>query len=123
MLNSEESNLTIDKHGNKQWKNRSGELHRVDGPAIEYSNGTKYWYQNGMRHRVDGPAIEYSNGTKYWYQNGKLHRIDGPAYRYKDGTNFWYLIDKMFDTKEDFFNALTDEEKVIALCSKDFHNA
>jgi hypothetical protein len=28
-----------------------------NGPAVERSNGTKYWYLNGERHREDGPAI------------------------------------------------------------------
>jgi hypothetical protein len=27
----------------------------------------KGWYINGKRHREDGPAIEYSDGDKYWY--------------------------------------------------------
>ena len=47
-------------------------LHRLDGPAIEYADGGKFWYQNGQRHRLDGPAIEYTNGTKYWFQNGQI---------------------------------------------------
>ena len=46
-------------------------LHREDGPAIEYANGTKYWHLNGKCHREDGPAIEYANGDKYWYLNDK----------------------------------------------------
>ena len=49
----------------------SKQLHRVDGPAIEWANGSKYWYLNGEFHRIDGPAIEYSNGTKAWYLNGE----------------------------------------------------
>ncbi len=48
----------------------NGLLHRLDGPAIEYSNGAKEWYLNGKRHRVDGPAIELSNGLKKWCING-----------------------------------------------------
>jgi len=52
MLNSEESNLTIDENGNKRWRNKNGKLHRVGGPAVETTNGAKYWYQNGRRHRV-----------------------------------------------------------------------
>ena len=27
------------------------------------------WYQNGQLHRLDGPAIECSNGDKEWYLN------------------------------------------------------
>jgi len=32
--------------------------------------GTKEWYINDELHRVDGPAIEYANGDKYWYYHG-----------------------------------------------------
>ena len=35
--------------------------------------GTKWWSLNGKRHRVDGPAVEYTNGTKAWYLNGKCY--------------------------------------------------
>ena len=32
---------------------------------------TRYWYNDeGQLHRLDGPAMEYADGTKYWYQNG-----------------------------------------------------
>ncbi len=41
-------------------------------------NGTKLWY-DGKLHRLDGPAIEYSDGTKEWYREGKHDRVDGPA--------------------------------------------
>jgi len=37
------------------------------------SRGTKYWYNiNGQIHRTDGPAIEYSSGTELWYINGQI---------------------------------------------------
>ena len=29
-----------------------------------YGDGTKFWYRDSVRHREDGPAVEYSNGTK-----------------------------------------------------------
>jgi hypothetical protein len=51
--------------------NNKGELHRDDGPAIEYANGYKEWYKNGKLHRDDGPAVEYVNGDKEWWLNGK----------------------------------------------------
>lgn len=121
-MRNEESILTIDKCENKRWTNRSGELHRTDGPALEFSNGTKEWYQNGKLHRTDGPAIEYINGTKYWYQNGKRHRIGGPAIQWNNGNKSWYIKDFSFSNKEKYFNALTDKEKAIALFSEDFHN-
>ena len=46
-------------------------LHREDGPAVEYPNGDKVWYQNDQLHREDGPAVKYSDGSKYWYYEGK----------------------------------------------------
>jgi len=33
--------------------------------------GTKHWYHNDKRHREDGPAVEYADGTKWWFVNGK----------------------------------------------------
>ena len=60
----------------KEYRNEKGELHRTDGPAIEWSNGTKEWYVNGLRHREDGPAVEFNDGSKLWYLNGVLYKKD-----------------------------------------------
>jgi hypothetical protein len=57
-------------------------------------DGSKFYYKDRkmiILHRTDGPAIEYSDGSKHWYLDGKLHREDGPAIEYTDGTKFWYL--------------------------------
>ena len=45
-------------------------LHRLGGPAF-ISSDRKEWYKDGRLHREDGPAIEYANGSKHWYLNGK----------------------------------------------------
>ncbi len=45
-------------------------LHREDGPAVEWWDGSKEWRINGKRHREDGPAAEYADGSKFWYLNG-----------------------------------------------------
>jgi hypothetical protein len=74
-------------------------LHRIDGPAKEWNDGTKCWFQNGKRHRIDGPAIEYPDGEKHWYQNGLLHRLDGPALEYSGGDKEWYYEDEYIDCK------------------------
>ena len=79
-------------------------LHREDGPAIEYADGSKFWYLNGIHHRSDEPAREYNDGTKEWYLNGNLHRIDGPAYEgisedgYKEWS--WWLNGKEYSEEE-----------------------
>ena len=122
-MREEESTLTIDIHGDKFWRNKDGELHRIDGPAVEYSDGDKSWYQDGKLHRINGPGIEYGDGDNHWYQNGILHRIDGPAIEYCNGDKSWYYDNIKFPTKEAFFEALTDEEKKIAIFSEAFLNA
>ena len=70
-----------DRHGNieiQRWYINS-KLHRTDGPAEIYPNGTEKWYQYGKLHNSNGPAVIYKNGKKLWFIHGELHRIDGPA--------------------------------------------
>ncbi len=38
---------------------------------ITFKNGTRYWMKNGDYHRLDGPAIEYADGTKKYWIEGK----------------------------------------------------
>lgn len=64
-------NPKFDSIGNKMWYNEQGQYHRTDGPAIEWTSGTKCWYQMGLRHRTDGPAIEWPDGEKGWYIQGQ----------------------------------------------------
>lgn len=90
-------------------------LHREDGPAIEWKNGYKAWYQNGERHRVGGPAVEWANGYKEWYSNGRLHRVDGPAVEYFNGLKSWYLKDKLYNTEEEWFKALDKDSQIAYL--------
>jgi len=62
------------------------------------SNTTKYYKDEGctIRHRVDGPAIEYGNGTEIYYQNNKHHRLDGPAIT-GGNMKYWYVNDVEID--------------------------
>ena len=77
-------------NGDKSWC-QNNKLHRLDGPAIEGANGSKHWYQNGQRHRLDGPAIEEADGSKSWWQKGQRHRLDGPAIEGASGSKYWYI--------------------------------
>ena len=70
-------------------------LHREDGPAVEYADGSKGWYQNGKLHRIDGPALEWFDGDRLWYQNDKLHRMDGPAITTRGESKEWW-VDHVF---------------------------
>ena len=83
-----------------EWR-LNGNLHREDGPAIEWTDGTKAWWLNGKCHREDGPARVWPNGRKEWYVNGQLHRVDGPAIEYANGDKEWWLDGKKY-TEEQF---------------------
>ena len=61
----------VDEYGTARYYTTLGKLHRVYGPAIEYSDGFRAWYQNDQLHRLDGPAIEDPCGYREWYINGK----------------------------------------------------
>jgi hypothetical protein len=74
-----------------KWYNEYNQLHRQDGPAVEYVIGGKEYFINGVRHREDGPAIEWADGYKAHYINGKLHRENGPAVEYANGDKFYFI--------------------------------
>lgn len=80
-------------NGGIAWKLKDGTLHREDGPAVEWSNGSKKWFYQGQLHRIDGPAEEYANGAKTWWQWGKRHRTSGPAIELDNGEKYWYIND------------------------------
>ena len=82
--------IEIDVFGHKRYT-LNGLIHRVDGPAIEYTDGTKHWYRHGKRHRENGPAVELASGEKYWYFDHKLHRIHGPAVVHPNGHVEWWI--------------------------------
>ena len=95
--------VIVDEEKNIHWHDDKNQIHRLDGPAIEYANGGKAWYVNDKLHRLDGPAIELANGYKAWYVEGKLHRLDGPAIEYANRDKSWYVKGKPMSEKE--FNA------------------
>ena len=118
----------IDEYGIKRWK-LNGVLHREDGPAIEFGDGSKFWFIDNKRHCEDGPAVEYSDGEKQWYLNDKLHRLDGPAVEYSDGTKLWWIngnhIDKEItkwanENDIDLGNLSVDDKLLIKLTWADY---
>lgn len=59
----------LDGIGIFYWKN--GLQHCENGPAEYIFNKHKAWFINGKLHRLDGPAIEWSDGRVEYYINGK----------------------------------------------------
>jgi len=93
--------VTVDEYGTTRWYNEQ-QLHRLDGPAVEYADGDEFWYQNGKYHRLDGPACVTSCGYKAWWVKGKLHRLDGPAVVFSDGVTKQWWIEGCRYTDEEF---------------------
>jgi hypothetical protein len=65
--------IYTDQYGTKLYFRRDGSLHRENGPAVEYADGSKFWYRDGQCHREDGPAAEWASGVKSWFLNGKQY--------------------------------------------------
>jgi hypothetical protein len=49
---------------------KHGKLHRENGPAIVWPDGSMMWYQNNLWHNTNGPAMIWFDGTKDYYLNG-----------------------------------------------------
>ena len=77
-------------------------------------SGMDVWYLNGLIHREDGPAVIWDDGTKMWYKRSRLHREDGPAVVYDDGEKEWW-IEAVNLSKEEWLKRLSDEMKIKVL--------
>lgn len=80
-----------------EYRNEFGVLHRLDGPAIENSDGTYEWYLDGKLHRDNAPAVRDLEGTLYYYNYGLLHNDKGPAIIYEDGETIYFEYGKETD--------------------------
>jgi len=67
----------VSESGNIFYYNADGKSHRLDGPAIEWFDGSKEWYIDGKIHRLDGPALVFSSGfiDKYNFNGWRLNGI------------------------------------------------
>ena len=83
--------VVVDDNGDISWFNESNQLHREEGPAVEYSDGEKRWYRNDKLHREDGPAVEMPDGTKEWYLNEYFYTES----EYNDEINKSTIIDDL----------------------------
>ena len=83
--------IVVDEHGTRRYYNKDNRLHRTNGPAVEWNDGEKWWYQNGQRHRTDGPAVERFDRYREWWQHGQRHRTDGPAVVGSNGHKAWFI--------------------------------
>jgi hypothetical protein len=72
------STMLIVRNGTREWR-LDGRLHRADDPAIEDPDGNRF----------DGPAVEWSGGSREWYHNGRRHQ---PDVEDESASQAWYLV-------------------------------
>jgi hypothetical protein len=70
------------------------------GKIVDEHGNTFYYKDNKLHSYNDLPAIIYSSGAKFWYQNGKIHRLDGPAETYVNGKEYYYIDDSQLTKKQ-----------------------
>jgi len=92
-----ESYSYTDSSGTYYFKDAEKKVfHRIDGPAVEYIDGSYSWYRYGSLHRIGGPAYKSSFGDLFWYRNGHKHNDSGPAVLFNNNTNRkeWWINGK-----------------------------
>ena len=52
-MSYKEYKVRVYDNGDIYWRNQEGQLHREDGPAVEYADGSKEWWVNGQRMTED----------------------------------------------------------------------
>ena len=57
--------------GTIYWWDEKHDLHREDGPAVEYSDGSRSWYLNG-EHLTEG---EHFNRSRYFQSLPEQERL------------------------------------------------
>ena len=72
------------------WRHKD-KYHNMNGPAIEYFDGSYIYMKEGEFHREDeaGPAINDKRFGEKYYLNGELHCITGPAIISPTITSYW----------------------------------
>ena len=62
--------VDVDEYGTRRYYNAAGLLHREDGPAVIWRDGSEAWFHNGKLHRTTGPAVALTNRTTTWWIHG-----------------------------------------------------
>lgn len=73
-----ESVRSIDQAGSEIWHrvDQPDIIHREDGPAIIWDDGSKFWYYDGVNHNENGPSAIYRTGKVYWHYHGMHLEFD-----------------------------------------------
>jgi hypothetical protein len=69
-------NPVINKHGVYRWYDENENVHRDDGPASIWADGTKIWYRYGHEHRDAGPSTIWPDGSLDWCLDGNMYSFE-----------------------------------------------
>ena len=87
-------------------------------------NSCTCYYKKGTEtlHREDGPAVTFHGGISYWYKDGYLPVVhpDGRINFYLNGVEFKNKSEFIKKLTEEFFNSLSDDDKIRLLFSPYF---
>ena len=67
--------------------------------------------------------IEKNNMWTAYIDNELYHRVDGPAVIWWDGHLEWFIKGRKYKNKEEWFDALTDEQKISMIYCEEFIGA
>lgn len=60
-------------------------------------------HEQNIFHYEGGPAVDYYDGTSYYYTFGKQHRLDGPAVIVPEGKNRYFIAGNKIDGVEKYY--------------------
>ncbi len=72
--------VEVNTDGDCYWYNEKDQLHREDGPAVEYSDGPKTWWLDGVQITEE----EHKKRTSKATCSGKVVEIDGIKYKLEE---------------------------------------
>jgi len=94
------------------------QLFNIKATCRTYTNRIEHsfrcWFIDlNIEHRSNGPAVEYTDGSKKWFIVGKLHRSDGPAVEHANGKFEWWWYGTELSFEEYLKLANWSDEKII----------
>jgi len=72
--------VEVDEYGTIRWL-QNGKLHRLNGPAVEYASGKKYWWINDKQYCTEEEYNKKIQELNKSSCEGKVVEIDGKKYK------------------------------------------
>lgn len=110
---------TVREDENKSEWYLGDKLHKENGPAVVFADGTQEWWIDGKRHREDDAAIIFADGQKKYFIEGKniseedfnalIEARNAPPEPVKE-IRFTYTVDEVKGWLEDFSSVVVSNK-------------